>query len=115
MNFNILAYCIYFGITFFIIIKVGNICYANGNIYVNQLIPKYNDLCRYINRLLLMGYYLLNIGYCATTILSWETISSINNIIEIIATKTATILLIIAILHYANIFFITKYIQKIIH
>ena len=114
MNYNILAYCIYFAITFFIIIKVGHICYKNGNIFVAQLIPNHEDLCKKINHLLLIGYYLLNIGYCTMTIISWEKIQSFTQLVEIISLKTSLIILIIAIMHYLNILLLTNYIKKLI-
>ncbi len=114
MNLNIVGYFTYFIITFIIISKVGRICYSNGKKYVIALIPYHSDLCNKINYILLVGYYLLNIGYCATTIISWATILTLNNLIEIIALKTAGIVLIIASIHYLNIYIITKYIKKLI-
>ena len=114
MNLNIIGYVIYLLITTFIIINVGKICYRNGNIYVAQLIPKHEDLCQKTNQVLLIGYYLLNLGYCGMTIISWDKIISYSQLVEVISIKTATIICIIAILHYFNIYIITKYIQKLI-
>ncbi|EJG01788.1 MULTISPECIES: hypothetical protein [Flavobacterium] len=115
MNFNIIGYLIYLGITTFIILKVGKICYKNGNIYVADLIPNHADICQKINHVLLLAYYLLNIGYCAMTLISWQKIISSTQVIETICTKTAVIIFIISILHYLNILIITKYIQKLIN
>lgn len=114
MNLNILGYAIYLIITTIIIVRVGKICYKNGNVYVAQLIPDHIELCQRTNKILLMGYYLLNIGYCAMTLISWETIASFPQLVEVIAIKSAIIIGIIAIMHYINIFVITKYIQKLI-
>ena len=115
MNLNIIAYLIYFSITAIIIVKVGKICYKNGNIYVADLIPNHADICQKINQILLLAYYLLNIGYSAMTLISWQKITSSTQLIETICTKTAVIIFIISILHYFNILIITKYIQKFIH
>lgn len=114
MNLNIIGYSIYLLITTFIIINVGKICYRNGNIYVAQLIPEHEDLCQKTNQVLLIGYYLLNLGYCAMTLISWDKIISYSQLVEVISIKTAIIICIIAILHYFNIYIITKYIQKLI-
>lgn len=114
MNLNIIGYFIYLSITIIIILKVGEICYKNGNIFVSELIPNHADLCQKINQILLLGYYLLNIGYCAITLISWEKILSTNQLIEVIAIKTATIIFIISALHYTNIIILTKYIHKLI-
>lgn len=114
MNLNIIGYFIYLSITIFIILNVGKVCYKNGNIFVSELIPNHADLCQKINQILLLAYYLLNIGYCAMTLISWEKILSSNQLIEIIAIKTATIIFIISALHYMNIIILTKYIHKLI-
>jgi hypothetical protein len=115
MNLNIIGYIIYLAITTFIIVKVGKICYQNGNIYVAQLIPDHMDLCQKTNHILLVAYYLLNIGYCAMTLISWEKILSVDQLVEVIALKSAIIICSISVLHYLNIFILTKYIQKLIN
>ncbi|MFN3754571.1 hypothetical protein [Flavobacterium sp.] len=114
MNLNIIGYAIYLSITIVIIVKVGRICYQNGNIYVAQLIPDHIELCHKINQVLLLGYYLLNIGYCAMTLISWEKIVTFDQLIEVIALKSAIIIGTIALMHYINLYVLTKYIQKII-
>jgi len=114
MNLNIIGYAIYLLLTTLIIVKVGKICYRNGNVYVAELIPDHMDLCHKANQILLLGYYLLNIGYCAMTLISWEKILSITQLVEVIALKSAIIIGTIAIMHYINIFVLTKYIQKLI-
>jgi hypothetical protein len=114
MNLNIIGYFVYLSITILIIMKVGKICYRNGNIYVAELIPDHTEICQKINRVLLLAYYLLNIGYCAMTLISWQKILSAAQLIETIGVRTAVIIFIISILHYLNIFILTKYIQKLI-
>ena len=114
MNLNIIGYAIYLLITTIIIVNVGKVCYRNGNIYVAQLIPEHLDLCHKTNQILLVGYYLLNLGYCAMTLISWEQLYSFQQLIEVIAVKSATIIGTIALMHYLNIFILTKYIQKLI-
>ena len=114
MNFNIIGYLVYLSITFFIILKVGRLCYKNGNIFVSELIPNHEDLCRKINQILLLGYYLLNLGYCAMTLISWNKINSTTQLIEIISFKSAIIICLISVMHYINISLLTKYIKKII-
>lgn len=114
LNLNIIGYFIYLSITILIILKVGKICYKNGNVYVAELLPNHADICQKINQVLLLAYYLLNIGYCAITLISWNKITSSTQLIETVGTKTAVIIFIISILHYLNIIIITKYIQKLI-
>lgn len=114
MNLNIIGYIIYLAITSIVILKVGRICYRNGNIFVSELLPNHEDLCLKINQILLVGYYLLNLGYCAMTLISWEKVLSFHQLIEVVALKSAIIICTIATMHYINIIVITKYIKKLI-
>lgn len=115
MNLNILSYFIFLMIVIYIIVVVGKVCYRNGNTYVLELLHGHEELCMRINKILLAGYYLVNIGYAITTLASWETILSFSQLIETIASKTAFIIGLLSILHYLNIFILTKYVQKLIN
>lgn len=114
MDYNILGYGIFIAVIVFIILVVGKICYRNGNIFLAELIPDHLDLCLQINKSLLVSYYLVNIGYCAMTLVGWETITSSQQLVEIMAVKVATIVCILSILHFANIYLLTKTIHKLI-
>ena len=114
MNLNIIGYVIYLAITSIIIVRVGKVCYINGNVFVAQLIPNHESLCKQINQLLLIAYYLFNLGYCAITLIQWKTIDSYLQLIETIAIMTSIILILIAILHYLNIIIISKQVKKLI-
>src|SRR5690606_35450180 len=115
MDHNLVGYAIYLTITIVIIWKVGNICYQNGNVFVAEFAPGQEELCKRLNKLLLVGYYLLNIGYCLIPIVGWVTITSNVELVEAIAIKSSVIICIIAVMHYFNIIMIRRYIQKIIH
>ncbi len=115
MNLNIIGYFVYLSITAFIIIFVGKICYTNGTIFVKALVPGHEELCQHINQILLIGYYLINLGYCGITLISWTKINTTTELLETIALKSAIIILLIAILHYLNITIILNYLKKIIH
>ena len=114
MNLNILGYLIYLTITAIVIFKVGKICYTNGNVFVAQLIPNHEDLCLKINQVLLIAYYLFNLGYCAITLIQWKKITTYIQLFETITFKTAIIIIAIALLHYFNIFIITNQVKKLI-
>ena len=115
MNHNILGYGIFLGMIAFIIIIVGKICYRNGNIFVAALIPGQEEICKQINKILLIGYYLINIGYATMTLADWVQISSLPQLVEIIAAKIAVIISILSVLHYLNIAILTTSIHKLIN
>lgn len=114
MNLNLIGYFVFIGLMVFIILVVGKICYRNGNVFVAELIPGHLELCQQINKSLLIGYYLVNIGYCAVNLSFWQLISSMPMLVEVIATKMAGIIIILSGLHYLNIYVLVTQIHKLI-
>lgn len=103
MNYNILAYCIYLLFTFTVIVKVGKICYHHGKVYSLQIFDNDAEFTNRVNNILLVCYYLLNLGYCLLTISTWQIVVSWQQCIETVAIKAGTILITIGIIHFINI------------
>jgi hypothetical protein len=85
-----------------VIVWVGLDLFKNG---LPLIVNLYQDieLSKTINKLLLVGYYLVNIGYLAITVHIPREAIPISTGLEIIAEKLGLILLILGILHLNNI------------
>jgi hypothetical protein len=108
---NTIAYLIYLTITYLITVKVGWVFYRNGRIFILGLLQGNTALGDAINNILLVGYYLVNIGYATIMISTWDTIHNWTAMITGIITMTGLILFSLAILHCFNmliIYFISK-------
>ncbi|MFM2230037.1 MAG: hypothetical protein RL607_1295 [Bacteroidota bacterium] len=112
MNLNILGYLVYLLLTAWIILWVGHQLYRNGIVFVNHLYPHHESLCLQTNKILLTGYYLVNLGYATLTLSQWETIVNSTQLIETIAYRTAIILSILTVLHYGNLITLSLYFKK---
>jgi hypothetical protein len=99
---NTLSYIIYLLITWFITVHVGLIFYRNGKGYILNLLHGDEKLTLFINRTLLTGYYLLNLGYVTITIRFWKTVYSWADAISSIGTMTGKIMSILAVVHFCN-------------
>ena len=106
MNYNIMAYLLYGCITVYIIYWVGKAFYRNGRIFILRLFHQQEAMTDTTNNILLMAYYLFNIGYAIIQFSFWEKVDSIANLISSIATKTGILVMILAITHYFNILLI---------
>lgn len=113
MNYNLTTYLLYSLIMFTIILRVGLICHRNGLAFILDVIHE-ETIGKRINNLLLTGYYLVNLGYVLYSIQDWEILSTSNQIIEALAAHISTLLLLLGILHFFNIFFITKILPQFI-
>ena len=111
MNLNIVAYTIYLGITFYITVIVGYKFYKNGIHLILELFQPNEAGAHAINKLLLVGYYLVNLGYLAISISGWPTISNYPQMFGILTKQVSIILLLLSVLHYNNLFWL-NYLSK---
>jgi len=111
MNYNIISYLIYLPVIAFIMLKVGWLFYKNGEFFLISLLQNNLLLVKNVNSLFLIGYYLVNIGYAVLTISNWETVNSFADMINTLTHVIGKIMLILALLHYNNIFWL-KHLTK---
>lgn len=115
MNYNITGYMIYLPVTFYITIVVGRVCYRNGELYLSRIINEHPVTVRWINSMLLTGYYLVNLGYAAVMVSFWHRISSLQDLVETLSGHIGIIVLLLGILHVNNMlvtYLISKHINK---
>lgn len=111
MNYNVLSYVIYGCVSFYIIGWVGKLFHRNGRIFILRLFGNNESMADTTNDLLLLAYYLFNIGYCILQFSLWEKVAGIENMISSISMKTGLLIMILAITHYFNIsliYFLSK-------
>lgn len=108
---NLVGYIIFLILAYLITVHVGWVFFKRGRVYILFLME--NDI-RYtdaINRLLLIGYYLLNLGHAAFMISCWKQIHSFESLISYTGSMLGRLIIILAVLHYINmgvIFFLSK-------
>src|SRR5690349_14135703 len=111
MNYNIFSYLIYGCMTIYIIYWVGKLFHRNGRIFILRLFRQNEALTDTTNNLLLLAYYLFNIGYAILQFSFWEHVSGLRSMIASISMKTGLLILILAVTHYFNmmlIYFLSK-------
>lgn len=60
---NLVIYCFYLAISLLITIHIGKLLNQNGLVFLTNQLAGNKPLALAINNLLLIGYYLINIGY----------------------------------------------------
>ncbi len=104
MNYNILSYIIYLTIIFYIMVYVGWLFYKNGEVFLLDLFNNNKSLVKSINNILLIGYYLIKLGYAVITIAYWEEITSTLQMLNGLSYHLGIIIIGLAVLHYNNVF-----------
>ncbi len=106
MSWNIEAYSIYLGVTAYITIVVGYMFHKYGFFLILNLFNGNVQAAKSINNLLLVAYYLVNLGYLAISISTWPELLSIVQVLQLLFHKISLILLVLGILHFNNIFWL---------
>ncbi len=102
MNWIILTYCIYLICSALFTIWVGQTLYQNGRAYVHSMIPN-PEMADTINKLLLVGFYLVNSAYVLFVLKEDSLVQNWSSLLELLATKIGSIVLILAGMHICNI------------
>lgn len=104
MNNLTLFYLIYIALTTGLIIYVANYLFRNGKSFLLSAFKGNETVANSINNLLKMGFYLINIGYALISIRYGYNISSVSVLIEALAIKIGTIVLILGAMHFFNMY-----------
>jgi len=90
-------------ITAIVILFVGKTLYKNGRPFLINVFHGNISLADSINKLLLVGYYLVNIGYTVIALRIWQQIDSTQNLVGILSYKIGLIVFILGIMHVFNV------------
>ncbi len=102
MNFVLIYYSIYISLTLVLLILVGNTLFKNGKVFLYDIFNGDVELVEAINRLLLVGYYLINIGYVLAFLRVWGVKDWVT-MIEKLSSHLGAVMIGVGILHMFNI------------
>ena len=81
---------------------------VNGKIFLIDIFHGNKELADSVNNLLLVGFYLINVGYAVYTLKEYNTIISMQEVIERLSIKLGVIILILGGMHFFNLFIFFK-------
>ncbi|SET77034.1 hypothetical protein [Hymenobacter actinosclerus] len=108
MNFHLLVYGVYLPATVALTVWVARTLFTNGRTFLVDIFHGNEALADSVNKLLLTGFYLVNIGYAMLTLRSTGPISSYQQTVEMLSVKVGTIILILGAMHFFNLYVFYK-------
>src|SRR5690349_12874007 len=99
MNYTVLTYSIYLPVSILLTIWVARTLFTNGRIFLIGIFHQDTILADSVNKLLLVGFYLVNIGYAVYTLKIYESIEATQAIIETLSLKIGWIILVLGAMH----------------
>ncbi len=102
MNQTVLTYLLYLAITIPLTVWVASALHQNGQIFLHDVFHGNDPLAAAVNRLLVIGFYLLNLGYVAYFLRASRVADSVA-LIETLSRKVGGVALIVGTVHLANV------------
>lgn len=104
MNYIIITYSFYLFITIALTIWVARTLFKNGKVFLIDIFHGNKELADSVNNLLLVGFYLINIGYAVYTLEVTHNIVNVQQVIESLSLKIGLIILILGGMHFFNLY-----------
>ena len=104
MNYIIITYMLYLALTIAITIWVARTLFRNGKIFLIDIFHGNKELADSVNNLLLVGFYLVNLGYAIYTLQVTSSITNAQEVIEKLSIKIGLIILILGGMHFFNLY-----------
>ena len=112
MNYTVLAYVIYLLISVAMTAWVARTLHRNGHIFLVQAFRGNEAMAASVNHLLVVGFYLINLGFIATALRYGEKPATIQAMIEFLSTKLGLVLVVLGAMHFFNMFNFDKMRRK---
>lgn len=104
MNYTIVTYCFYIIISISLTIWVAKTLFKNGKIFLIDIFHGNKEMADAVNHLLLVGFYLINLGYAVYTLREVYPFINTQEVIERLSVKIGLIILILGFMHFFNLY-----------
>jgi len=112
MNFTVIAYLTYLPVAIAMTIWVAHTLHRNGRVFLVQAFRGNETMADSVNHLLVVGFYLINIGFIAMALRFGVKPTNFQETLEFLSTKLGIIMLVLGGMHYFNMFNFDKLRRK---
>lgn len=103
MNLTVLSYLLYLLVAVPVTVWVARVLGQNGKLFLVDVFDGRTDLAEAVNRLLVVGFYLLNLGFVALYLRVDSEILSGREVLESLSVKLGVVLLVLGVVHLLNV------------
>ena len=108
MTIDIATYLVYLSVSIALTIWVAHTLHKNGRIFLVDVFHGNESLADSVNHLLVVGFYLINLGWVCLMLKLGYDISSPKEGIEALSVKIGTVLLVLGAMHFFNLFIFSR-------
>lgn len=104
MSHTVTGYLLYLAISVAMTVWVARTLHRNGRIFIVQAFRGNEVMADSVNHLLVVGFYLINVGFITLTLHNGPKPTDVETMIEFISTKVGIVLLVLGAMHFFNVF-----------
>jgi len=107
-NIIVTTYLVYVFISVSLTIWVARTLYKRGGIFLVDAFHGNTQLADSVNHLLVVGFYLINIGFVSLALKTADVINTSRAAIELLSDKMGMVLLILGGMHFFNLYVFSR-------
>ncbi len=104
MDLTVVSYVVYLPIATAITVWVARTLSRNGRVFLADVFQGDEKLADAVNHLLVVGFYLVNLGFVALWMKTDADLGQVRGIFNALSVKLGTVLLVLGLMHLANVF-----------
>jgi hypothetical protein len=108
MNETVISYSLYLILAVSMTVWVARTLHKNGRIFLVDCFNGNTDLADSVNHLLVVGFYLMNIGFVSLYLKSTEETTGARGVFELLSGKMGVVLLMLGGMHFFNLYVFTR-------
>ena len=108
MDHTVITYSLYLAISLGVTIWVARTLHKNGRVFLVDCFRGNQELADSVNHLLVVGFYLVNIGFVTLYLKIAYPVTSATGVFEALSGKVGTVLLVLGAMHFWNIWLFNK-------
>ncbi|MDQ0959599.1 hypothetical protein QFZ66_003477 [Streptomyces sp. B4I13] len=108
MDRTVIAYVVYLIVSIGLTVWVARTLSRNGRVFLADVLQGDEKLADAVNHLLVVGFYLVNLGFVALYLSGDDTIEDTREIFEALSTKLGVVLLVLGAMHLGNVYVLNR-------
>jgi hypothetical protein len=108
MNHIVFTYLLYVAISVTLTIWVARTLHQNGRVFLVDVFHGDESLADSVNHLLVVGFYLINLGYISLALKLGYEVADMQGAIEALSWKVGATLLVLGGMHFLNLYVFSR-------
>ena len=108
MNETVITYALYLAIALPLTVWVAKNLFHNGRLFLVDCFHGNEPLADSVNRLLVVGFYLINFGFVTLYLKVAQDVTETRGIFEALSAKLGVVLLVLGGMHFFNLLVFTR-------